>query len=143
MAVPHATLVAWQRADDLFVEVHRVTLVSFPAHERYELGSQIRRAAYSAAAHLVEGYARRHIRDSLHFFNIAASSLAEVGCGLHAARRLGYIDAERFDALDVQVRRTAAPLHGLIGRLRSGHPLKAHEQSLKRRLPWQPSAPKP
>ena len=42
------SLVAWQRADDLFIRLHRVTREHFPADERYELTSQLRRAAFSA-----------------------------------------------------------------------------------------------
>jgi hypothetical protein len=42
----HRRLIAWQRADDLFIKIHGTSL-TFPAHERYELGSQLRRAAYS------------------------------------------------------------------------------------------------
>jgi 23S rRNA-intervening sequence protein len=53
----HHTLVAWQRADDLFIEVHQLTLKSFPSYEKYELGSQMRRAAFSIAVNIVEGCA--------------------------------------------------------------------------------------
>jgi hypothetical protein len=43
----HHSLVAWQCADDLFIKLHVLTRERFPPLERYELGSQIRRAAYS------------------------------------------------------------------------------------------------
>jgi hypothetical protein len=73
------SLVAWQRADDLFIDVHKLTLRSFPSIERYELGSQLRRAAYSVAANIVEGYGRRHRRERLHYLNIAdAGSIATI-----------------------------------------------------------------
>ena len=110
----HHSLVAWQRADDLFIELHAVSLRSFPAFERFELGGQLRRAAYSVAANIAEGFARRHERDRLHFLNIAESSLAEVGYCLHAARRLQYITGEIYDQLEIKVRQVAAPLHGLV-----------------------------
>ena len=44
----HRDLIAWQRADDLFVELHLLSTKSFPAFERFELGSQLRKAAYSS-----------------------------------------------------------------------------------------------
>ena len=50
MPLRHESLVAWQRADDLFIKLHRLTLQSFPSHEKFELGSQLRRAAYSVPA---------------------------------------------------------------------------------------------
>ena len=73
MALAHHNLVAWQRADDLFIEVHRLTLQRFPAHERYELGSQIRRSAFSVPANIVEGNARSSVSEKIRFFNIASS----------------------------------------------------------------------
>jgi four helix bundle protein len=110
----HHTLVAWQRADDLFILVHKLARESFPSDERYELSSQLRRAAYSVAANIVEGVAREHAKERLQFLNISWGSLAEVGYCLHVARRLGYITEETFSKLDLDVRRVGAPLRGLI-----------------------------
>jgi len=112
--LPHHSLVAWQRADDLFIRLHQLSVRAFPAIERYELGSQLRRAAYSVPANIVEGSARRHRRERLQFLHIAEASLAEVGYCLHVARRLGYLDEQTSQSLDVDVRRVAAPLSGLI-----------------------------
>ncbi len=114
MSRPHTSLIAWRRADDLFIELHLLTRKEFPAFERFELGSQLRRAAYSVAANIVEGFARRHKRDRVNFLRIAEASLSEVGYCLHAAHRLGYLTDARYEQLDVQVRRVGAPLVGLI-----------------------------
>ena len=114
MALSHHKLVAWQRADDLFIKLHLLSLKQFPAHERYELGSQLRRAAYSVVANIVEAFARRHGRDRLHFLNIAESSLAEVGYCVHAAMRLGYVSETVAGELDRDVRSVGAPLAGLV-----------------------------
>jgi len=113
-ALRHETLVAWQRADDLFIELHKLAKNRFPRDERFELSSQVRRAAYSVAANIVEGYARRSDKERAHFLNVADASLAEVGYCLHVARRLGYVDDALYSRLDIQVRQTAAPLVGLI-----------------------------
>jgi four helix bundle protein len=71
MSLPYHKLVVWQRADDLFIDIHRLTVQQFPREERFELGSQLRRSAYYVAANLVEGSARETTRDRLRFFNIA------------------------------------------------------------------------
>jgi len=113
MQLPHHNLVAWQRADDLFITIHLLSR-SFPSFERYELGSQMRRAALSVAANIVESYGRRTPRDRVHFLRIAAASLAEVGYYLHAARRLGYVSDSAYAELEIAVKKTAAPLRGLI-----------------------------
>ena len=104
MSLPHHTLVVWQRADDLFVEIHRLTRTAFPPEEKYELSPQLRRAAYSVPANIVEGMARQFPKERFHFLSIASASLAEVGYGLHAARRLGYLLPDRYDALELKVR---------------------------------------
>jgi four helix bundle protein len=110
MPLRHHSLVAWQRADDLFIKLHQLTLQSFPAYERFELGGQLRRAAYSVPANIVEGFAR--------FLNISEASLAEVGYCIHAAKRLGYISEAKCEELEMEIRKVAAPLSGLI---RSAH----------------------
>ena len=92
----------------------------FPPHERYELGSQTRRSAFSVAVNIVEGCARDHVKERLQFLNTARASLAEVGYCLHVSKRLGYIDAKRFDELDVKVRQTSAALNGYIRSIRVG-----------------------
>jgi four helix bundle protein len=130
MKAPWSNLVAWQRADDLFIEVHQLTLQLFPSHEKYELGSQLRRSAYSVAANIVEGNARSSPRESCRFFDIASEWLSEVGYGLHAAHRLGYIDAPTYERLDSMVRQTAAPRIGLLKRVRRGQGLLSQGATL-------------
>ncbi len=114
------SLVAWRRADELFLRVHRVTREQFPADERYELTSQLRRAAFSVPANIVEGTARHYPKETLQFLRPAWASLIEAGYCLHVARRLGYISEALHDELDLDLRRTAAPLIGMIRSRRSG-----------------------
>ena len=52
MSLAHHTLVAWRRADDLFIKLHRLSLKAFPAYERFESGGQLRRAAFSVPCHI-------------------------------------------------------------------------------------------
>ncbi len=110
----HHSLVAWQRADDLFIKVHRLTIASFPPFERFELGGQLRKAAYSVPANIAEGCARRTPRDRRYFLNISEASLVEVGYCLHAARRLGYMSDATYEEFENAVKSVSAPLVGLI-----------------------------
>jgi four helix bundle protein len=110
----HHSLVAWQRADDLFIKLHLLTLKQLPALEKFELGSQLRKAAYSVLANIVEGFARRSGKSRLNFLNIAEGSLAEVGYCLHVARRLGYISNDLAAELERDVNSVGAPLVGLV-----------------------------
>jgi four helix bundle protein len=74
MALAHHTLIAWQRADDLFIQLHRLSLKQFPAIERFELGGQMRRASFSVAANIVK-VCKRTRCTRLRFLNIARASL--------------------------------------------------------------------
>ena len=121
MALLHHSLVAWQRADDLAVALHLLSR-TFPEIERYELSSQLRRAAFSVAANIVEGFGRRPGRERTQFLRIASASLSEVGYCLHLARRLGYLADPRYQELELQVRQAAAPLRGLIRSEGREHP---------------------
>ena len=104
---------AWRLADDLTVSVYEHTR-SFPREEIYGLTSQLRRAAYSVPANVVEGALRESKKDYLHFLYIARGSLAETQYFVHLARRLNYLSAEKADALAKQTKLTFACLHGLI-----------------------------
>jgi four helix bundle protein len=114
-------LIAWQRADDLFIVLHQLSK-EFPSTERFELASQLRRSAFSVPANIVEGFGRQPGKDRLHFLQIALASLAEVGYCFHVAKRLGYLTPEAYQRLDVRVRKTAAPLRGLMKSAGREHP---------------------
>src|SRR6476659_2513074 len=100
MALRHHSLIAWQRADDMFIRLHQLAMRQVPPHERFELSSQLRRAAYSVPANIVEGFAKRYRRARLHFLNTAEGSLAEVAYCLHVAARLEYISGETLAELE-------------------------------------------
>src|SRR6266540_3141028 len=104
---------AWKLADDLTVALYERTR-NFPREELYGLTSQLRRAAYSVAANIVEGSSRESKRDYLHFLYIARGSLSEAQYFIHLARRLGYLSSEEADALQRQTKLTFGCLHGLI-----------------------------
>jgi four helix bundle protein len=113
MGRPYETSVAWQRADDLVVEVYRVTQ-AFPKSELYGLTSQMRRAAVSVAANIAEGAARQYMKEFLRFLHVADSSLCEVAYYIHLAQRLGFIDADTTGRLEGRRSDAGRPLYRLI-----------------------------
>src|SRR5256885_12722750 len=70
---PYERLKAWQECHKLVLETYRATK-SFPREELYGLTSQTRRAAFSAAANIVEGSAKHGAREYRRFLDIMLSS---------------------------------------------------------------------
>jgi len=104
---------AWMLADDLAVAVYEVSK-SFPREEIYGITSQVRKAASSVAANIVEGSARESVKDYAHFLQIARGSLAETQYFLHLAKRLGFLDDAQAGQVEALAKETFACLHGLI-----------------------------
>jgi len=95
----HRTLPAWRRCHDLAVAAH-VAAARFPAAERFELGSQLRRAVTSASANVAEGFARFGGAEFARGLSIAMGSLAEADALLLLAHELGYLDDDTFTRID-------------------------------------------
>lgn len=106
-------IVAWQKADDLAVQVYRLT-ESLPRSEIFGLTAQMRRAAISVAANIAEGSARATLKDYIHFLFIAKSSLVEVEYYLHLCQRLGYLDGDSYNGVTQMQKEAARVLQGLI-----------------------------
>ena len=108
-------LKVWQRAHALALAVYRAT-AGFPEHERFGVTAQLRRAAVSVAANVVEGSKRQGNQDYARFLNIAEGSLAEVEYLLLLARDLGYLAPDAADTLATPVAELARMLHALRGK---------------------------
>jgi four helix bundle protein len=104
----YESLEAWQAAHHLVLATYRVTK-SFPTEERYGLTSQARRAAFSVAANIVEGSAKKGPREFRRFLDIAVGSLAELAYIFQLVRDLDLIEPAKWSELD-QAREKAGRL---------------------------------
>ena len=93
----------WQLAHALSQRIKAVAR-TFPSHERYELTSQLRRAARSVPANLVEGSGLQGPRAFAKHVRIAIGSLREVEYFLLEAREDGYIQQPLHGELVAEVR---------------------------------------
>ncbi len=91
----------------------------FPHEERFELTSQLRRAATSVSANVAEGCGRFGAAEFARGLSIAMGSLAEVDALLALARDVGYLDARAFCAVDSLRDRTGAAIYALHRGLRA------------------------
>ena len=104
---------AYQLAYKLVIEIYKVTK-NFPNEETYGLTSQLRRAAVSIAANIVEGASRQHKRDYLNFLYTSRGSLAETEYLLNLSNSLSYIDNSIFQTVEKLKNDAAKTLFGLI-----------------------------
>ena len=104
---------AFQLADDLVVEIYKVTQ-QFPKEEIYGLTSQLRRAAVSVPSNIAEGASRQHQKDYLQFLYVARASLAETEYLLHLATKLGYLGNDLFTRVEERKQEVAKTLFGLL-----------------------------
>lgn len=70
-------LEVWQVAHQVVLMVYKLTQ-DFPVDERFGLVQQMRRAAVSVPANIVEGFKRRGIGEKVRHYNIAEASLEEL-----------------------------------------------------------------
>jgi four helix bundle protein len=98
--MPYERFRAWQACDELVIAVYRVT-AAFPRHELYGITSQARRAAFSAAANIAEGSAKRGAAEFRRYLGISLGSLAELSYSLRLSFKLGYLSESEWQATDV------------------------------------------
>ena len=84
-------LIVWQKAHKFVLAASKITS-TFPETEIYGLTSQLRRAAVSIPANIVEGFKKAGKADKSRFLNIAQGSLEESRYYLLLAQDLGYCD---------------------------------------------------
>lgn len=92
-------LILWKKAHELVLQIYKHTQL-FPSVEIYGLTSQMRRAAYSIPANIVEGHARNGIKEFIRFLNISRASLEELKYFTLLARDLKYLTKTNYEILN-------------------------------------------
>ena len=110
-------LEAWQAAMDLAVTAHGLAAALPPVH-RFELGSQMRRAANSVPSNIAEGHGNTSTRVYLHHVRIAIGSLAELDTLVELMLRLALTSESQIEPIRSQFARTRQLLRGLQRALR-------------------------
>lgn len=86
----------WKRSVKVAVEVYKITS-GFPAKERYELTSQVKRAVVSIASNIAEGAGRNTDNEFNHFLGISIGSSFELYTQLVIASELEMVSFERIN----------------------------------------------
>ena len=118
MARDHRRLRVYHEAHSIAIAIYRETR-DFPRDEWFGIRSQIRRAAVSTVSNLVEGNARRGIREYVSFLNVSRASAAEVSYLVQLAFELGYLSAPVHQRLANACDQLIPQLERLVQRMES------------------------
>ncbi|KKR86775.1 MAG: hypothetical protein UU34_C0010G0018 [Candidatus Curtissbacteria bacterium GW2011_GWA1_41_11] len=98
-------LIVYQKSKELALLVYSLTK-EFPKEEIYGITSQMRRAATSIVANIVEGYVKGSTKEYIRFLDISIGSTAELDAFGQIVKELNYLDErnyQRFENLRVEV----------------------------------------
>ena len=108
----------WKLSHDLVLEVYKITS-SFPDSEKYQLTTQMQRAAYSVPSNFSEGCGRDSDKDFNRFVQIAIGSAHELEYFFILVKDLSFINQVEFEKLDHQVNEIKKKLYNLSIKLKA------------------------
>ena len=95
----YSDLRIYKKSYEQSIKIHLLTQ-RYPSYERYEIGSQLRRAAVSIPLNIAEGYGKKESdAEFKRFLRIALGSNNEVKVLLDMSYDLKYIDKEEYEKL--------------------------------------------
>jgi four helix bundle protein len=106
-------LEVFKKSHALTLRVYKISK-EFPSEERFGLIPQIRRAAASIGANLMEGSHRLNRKEFRHFAGIAKGSAGELKYHLLLAKDLDYLPSEKYQELRLGLEEISKMLNGLI-----------------------------
>ncbi|MEM7374578.1 MAG: four helix bundle protein [Bacteroidota bacterium] len=108
------TLEAWKRCREVRLFIYQQILKRLPPEEKYDLGSQMRRAAISIILNIAEGHGRYHFKEGIQYYRISRGSLYELKDGLIICLDNEYIDRQLFDQGISLIEMAKSTLNGYI-----------------------------
>ena len=100
-------------AHELTLEIYKATN-NFPAEEKFGITSQMRRAASSICANLMEGSYRNNSKEFRQFSGIARGSVGELRYFIMLSQDLGYINKDLSEKLIEETKTVSKMIYGLI-----------------------------
>lgn len=98
MLSDYKDLEVWRRSHNFALDIYKITS-KFPKEEKYGITSQLRRAALSIPANIVEGKGSSSFKKLSNFLDISRGSAQEVEYLLLFSKDLGYINQEEYNSL--------------------------------------------
>lgn len=110
---PYQKLIAWKESHKLCILIYKFTKL-FPAEEKFNLVSQMRRSASSVPTNIAEGNVKKSNKEQSHFLEISLASLEELHYQCLLSNELQYLSGEQFQSLHDLIQRVGY----LVGKLR-------------------------
>ena len=109
----HKELDIYKQITCFIKEAYLLSLL-LPADEKFNMVSQVRRAALSVKLNLAEGCSRKSVIERKRFFEISRGSLIEVDAAFETAVDLGYIKTTETGKLELLLNTCFAMLTKMI-----------------------------
>ena len=109
----------WKKAHNMYLYIKKGIAIKLPKEERYELTSQLQRAALSVPLNIVEGCGRFTDKDFAHFLDNSLGSINEADYCCYAAFELKYILEEDYITGNKIVNEVRAMLIAFLNFLRN------------------------
>jgi four helix bundle protein len=113
LELQHQKLDIYQFSKPFVLEYYKLTR-AFPSDEKFNLVSQIRRAALSVHLNFAEGASRKSAIERKRVYEIARGSIIEIDAALDIADGLGYCKKEELEQLGFLMIKCFKILSGLI-----------------------------
>lgn len=111
------TLEVYRLAREFRKKMYRL-IKQLPSEEKFNLASQIRRAATSLTNNIAEGHGRFHYQESIQFLRQARGSLEELQDDLNVCVDENYFPLEELNAMKVESFELLRKINGYIAYLR-------------------------
>ena len=113
LKLAHTKMEVYKESRQLTLEVYKLTRI-LPDEERYNLVSQLRRAALSVHLNIAEGSSRKSEVEKKRYYEIARGSVIEIDAALDIVVGLGYAIIEELKKLGANIVNTFKLICGLI-----------------------------
>jgi four helix bundle protein len=114
----HTELKVFQHSRELVLRCYTITK-QFPVDEKFNMVSQIRRAALSVHLNIAEGSSRKSVLERKRFFEIARGSVIELDAAFDIAIQLGYFNVDSNEPIGKLVIDAFKMLSALIDKTKS------------------------
>lgn len=115
LQLAHTNLEVYKNSYQLTLEVYRVSKL-LPDSEKFNLISQIRRAALSVHMNIAEGSSRKSVVERQRYYEMARGSVIEIDAALDIAFGLNYVSEQQLERLGERLIVTFKLLTGMISK---------------------------